>query len=119
MFFSCYFFLHSGNTSTFSTLCEQYASALARDELLKQYLVRIGQLYFGIPKPAQRPGGFSGIFGNLLQSLMEDVDDGVGEAGDNNATAAASQQAARTGVTSPAAHTTSTSRQLEADNDLD
>lgn len=96
-------FLFRGKSNTFKTLCDLYATALSRDPSYKQYLVRIGELYFGLKQPA-RPQGFGGIFGNLLQSLMEDMDD---------------SDDSLTPVTGPQPTTQQASRTVEADNDLD
>jgi hypothetical protein len=72
----CWFLLMvvtAGDVSLFQILMNLYAPSLSRDEDYQKYLRKIGQNYFGIPAPARRPAG--GLFGNLLQSLM-DTDDG-------------------------------------------
>lgn len=98
----------SGNTSTFRTLCELYATALTRDLSYKQYLVRIGELYFGVPKP-QRPQGFGNFLGTFMQSLFED------QSSDEDVPPVASSRSG----SSAQNHTSASGRQVQADNDLD
>lgn len=72
---TCHLFRpNRGREATFKALCELYAASLARDPNYNQYLTKIGELHFGVKPPARR-SGMGGIFGNLLQSLMEDNDD--------------------------------------------
>lgn len=47
---------------------------LKRDPSYKEYLIRIGELYFGI-KPPQNRSGFGGFINNFLQSFMEEGDE--------------------------------------------
>lgn len=55
-------------------LCEIYANSLGRDPAFKDYLIRIGDLYFGI-KPPQTNRGLGGFLSNFLQSFAEDNDE--------------------------------------------
>ncbi|ESO87201.1 hypothetical protein LOTGIDRAFT_154705 [Lottia gigantea] len=59
--------LEGGKLAVFSILCEKYETSLNRDPSYKEYLDKIGQLFFGLPPPQ---ASSQGIFGNLLQSLM-------------------------------------------------
>lgn len=62
-----------GKVATFRTLCEHYSTTLSRDPSYKDYIQRIGEIYFGLAPPReQAPGGF---LGNLLQSLLDDDDE--------------------------------------------
>lgn len=77
----------SGKTNSFTVLCEIYASSLSRDPSFKDYLTRIGEIYFGIrPPPTNR--GFGGLLSNFLQSFAEDNDE---EMGDDEPTSVPSQ----------------------------
>ncbi|XP_052826871.1 Golgi to ER traffic protein 4 homolog [Octopus bimaculoides] len=64
--------LDTGKVSLFTILCEKYETSINRDPTYKEYLDRIGQLFFGLPPPKQSPHG---ILGNLLQSLFGAEDD--------------------------------------------
>ncbi|CAI9727421.1 Hypothetical predicted protein [Octopus vulgaris] len=64
--------LDTGKVSLFTILCEKYETSINRDPAYKEYLDRIGQLFFGLPPPKQSPHG---ILGNLLQSLFGAEDD--------------------------------------------
>lgn len=46
---------------------KKYQTSIKRDPTYREYLDRIGQLFFGLPPPKTQP---QGMFGNLLQSLM-------------------------------------------------
>ncbi|GIY19314.1 golgi to ER traffic protein 4 homolog [Caerostris darwini] len=59
----------------FRVLCEQYQPSLKRDPAYSEYVERIGQLFFGITPPPKQQG----LFGNLLQSLYESLDDTFNE----------------------------------------
>lgn len=59
----------------FRTLCEQYQPSLKRDPSYSDYVERIGQLFFGLAPPPKQQG----IFGNLLQSILDDFDDNFSE----------------------------------------
>ena len=88
----CWFLLMSvtsGSLQLFQLLMDIYAPSLHRDEEYQKYLRKIGQNYFGVSAPVRRPGG-GGIFGNLLQSLM-DTDDASSDA-DEAAPSAAVQR---------------------------
>ncbi|CAK9814267.1 Golgi to ER traffic protein 4 homolog [Anthophora plagiata] len=62
----------SGNFAVFTVLCERYQISLNRDPCYQQYLDKIGQLYCNVPSP--RPHN-QGLFGSLLQSLFNGVED--------------------------------------------
>ncbi|XP_076041532.1 Golgi to ER traffic protein 4 homolog [Oratosquilla oratoria] len=66
--------IESGKGTFFTILCEHYQPSLKRDPAYREYLDRIGQLFFDLPppRPQQQPGGF---FGNLLQGLFGGLDD--------------------------------------------
>ncbi|KAJ8318901.1 hypothetical protein KUTeg_003992 [Tegillarca granosa] len=59
--------LEGGKVTVFTILCEKYQTSIKRDPTYREYLDRIGQLFFGLPPPKTQP---QGMFGNLLQSLM-------------------------------------------------
>lgn len=56
----------------FTVLCEQYQISLNRDPYYRQYLDKIGQLFFNIPPPRPRN---QGLFGSLLQSFFNGLED--------------------------------------------
>lgn len=64
--------VESGKLSLFTVLCEQYQPSLNRDPAYMEYLDRIGQLFFGVPPPKPKSAG---VFGNLLQSFLNGMDD--------------------------------------------
>ncbi|KAK6170669.1 hypothetical protein SNE40_019004 [Patella caerulea] len=64
--------LEGGKLPVFSILCDKYEASLNRDPSYKEYLDKIGQLFFGLPPPQATN---QGIFGNLLQSLMNQAED--------------------------------------------
>ncbi|KAK7018807.1 Golgi to ER traffic protein 4 [Halocaridina rubra] len=74
--------IETGKVMQFTVLCEQYQPSLKRDPLYREYLDRIGQLFFNLPAPRPQHGA-GGIFGNLLQGLLgsglgdDDSDDEV------------------------------------------
>ncbi|XP_046361245.1 Golgi to ER traffic protein 4 homolog [Haliotis rufescens] len=68
--------LEGGKLAVFTILCEKYEPSLKRDPSYKEYLDKIGQIFFGVPPPQVSQG----LFGNLLNSLLdgggaEDSDD--------------------------------------------
>ncbi|KAH3872275.1 Golgi to ER traffic protein 4 homolog [Dreissena polymorpha] len=66
--------LESGKLAVFVVLCEKYQTSISRDPSYREYLDKIGQIFFGVPPPkSQSQGGF---LGNLIHSLL-------GEDGDN------------------------------------
>jgi len=72
----CWFLLMAvtaGDPTLLQILANVYAPSLERDQEYRSYIKKIGHLYFGVPLPPQRPSG--GIFGNLLQSLLDDGSD--------------------------------------------
>lgn len=58
----------------YEVLCQQYQLSLNRDPSFRMYLDKIAQLYFNVPAPRARRQG--GLFGNLLQSFFNGLDDG-------------------------------------------
>ncbi|KAL5019328.1 hypothetical protein ScPMuIL_005050 [Solemya velum] len=60
--------LDGGKLPVFTVLCEKYETSINRDPLYKEYLDRIGQLFFGLPPRNNNQPGF---LGNILQSLLE------------------------------------------------
>lgn len=65
--------LDTKDAHTFKALRDIYVVSLNRDPNYFDYLTRIGTLYFDIADRAQQRQG--GLFGNLLQSLLDDNDD--------------------------------------------
>uniref|UniRef100_A0A0P4WP96 Golgi to ER traffic protein 4 homolog n=1 Tax=Scylla olivacea TaxID=85551 RepID=A0A0P4WP96_SCYOL len=61
--------IESGKVTYFTVLCEQYQPSLNRDPSYREYLDRIGQLFFNLPAPKPQAGP-GGIFGNLIQGLL-------------------------------------------------
>ncbi|KAK3090317.1 hypothetical protein FSP39_010901 [Pinctada imbricata] len=66
--------LEGGRVTVFSILCEKYQTSISRDPSYKEYLDKIGQLFFGLPPPKKQN---QGLFGNLLQSLLGEDDDSM------------------------------------------
>ncbi|XP_076647496.1 Golgi to ER traffic protein 4 homolog [Halictus rubicundus] len=64
--------IDSGKLAVFTVLCQQYQISLNRDPCYRQYLDKIGQLFFNIPLPRPRN---QGLFGSLLQSFFNNVED--------------------------------------------
>ncbi|XP_034192300.1 Golgi to ER traffic protein 4 homolog [Osmia lignaria lignaria] len=64
--------IDSGKLTVFTVLCEQYQISLNRDPCYRQYLDKIGQLFFNIPSPRPRN---QGLFGSLLQSFFNGLED--------------------------------------------
>lgn len=62
----------------FKHLCEIYAEVLKRDPAYREYLARIGEIYFGI-RPPSTNRGFKGFLSNFLQSFAKDTDEEMGE----------------------------------------
>lgn len=62
----------SGKLAVFTILCEQYQISLNRDPYYRQYLDKIGQLFFNIPPPRPRN---QGLIGSLLQSFFNGLED--------------------------------------------
>lgn len=62
----------SGKLAVFTILCEQYQISLNRDPYYRQYLDKIGQLFFNIPPPRPRN---QGLIGTLLQSFFNGLED--------------------------------------------
>uniref|UniRef100_A0A915JLZ1 Golgi to ER traffic protein 4 n=1 Tax=Romanomermis culicivorax TaxID=13658 RepID=A0A915JLZ1_ROMCU len=60
----------------YTILIEKYQSSIDRDPSYKSYLDKIGQIFFGLPQPKPKSGGF---LSNLLNDLMKDDDDEDGE----------------------------------------
>ncbi|XP_043260353.1 Golgi to ER traffic protein 4 homolog [Colletes gigas] len=64
--------IECGKLAVFTVLCEQYQISLNRDPCYRQYLDKIGQLFFNIPSPRPRK---QGLFSSFLQSFFNDVED--------------------------------------------
>ncbi|VDK53018.1 unnamed protein product [Anisakis simplex] len=56
------------NVTYFSIIVEQYQKCLERDPSYRDYLDKIGQIYFGLPPPQESMS--SGLFGTLLKGLL-------------------------------------------------
>ncbi|XP_020605518.1 Golgi to ER traffic protein 4 homolog [Orbicella faveolata] len=66
-----------GSLSQFTVLCEKYQPSIERDPVYKEYLDRIGQLFFGLtPKPSNK-GMMEGIIGDIMQTLMGEGNSGT------------------------------------------
>ncbi|XP_060081085.1 Golgi to ER traffic protein 4 homolog [Ylistrum balloti] len=64
--------LEGGHLTVFTILCEKYETSIKRDPTYKEYLDKIGQVFFGVPPP-RAPS--QGLFGNLIQSLFSGGED--------------------------------------------
>ncbi|RMX41468.1 hypothetical protein pdam_00021717 [Pocillopora damicornis] len=73
-----------GTLNQFTVLCEKYQPSIERDPVYKEYLDRIGQLFFGLPPKPSNKGMMGGILGDLMQSLMGG---GEGNSGASTSTA--------------------------------
>ncbi|KAF6199400.1 hypothetical protein GE061_007426 [Apolygus lucorum] len=62
----------SGRLGAFTILCQEYQLSLERDPSYMHYLDRIGQIFFNVPPPPSRS---SGLFGGILESLVQSLDD--------------------------------------------
>jgi len=58
--------------SNYAVLCERYQLSLKRDPTYRDYLDRVGQIYFGLPPP--RSATDQGVLGNLIQTLMGNLE---------------------------------------------
>lgn len=68
--------IESGKLTTFVIICEQYKPSIKRDPVYLQYLDRIGQIFFGVEPPQQKPDRlFGNLLNNFLGGLTEDSDD--------------------------------------------
>jgi len=65
----------SSSVSAYTVLCEKYKRFIDRDPQYLEYLDKIGQLFFGVPKPEKPKNMFSGLFNNLLSAMTEDSSD--------------------------------------------
>ncbi|KAL8592719.1 hypothetical protein ACOMHN_037659 [Nucella lapillus] len=61
--------VEGGKIAVFTILCEKYQLSLERDPSYKEYLDKIGQLFFGLPPP---PAASQSFFGNILQNILGD-----------------------------------------------
>ncbi|KAL4240916.1 Golgi to ER traffic protein 4 [Mactra antiquata] len=83
--------LEGGKLAVFGVLCDKYQESINRDPSYKEYLDKIGQLFFGVPPPrTQTQGGF---FGNIIQSLLGGGDD------DDDSSSTTAQTPVRTPIT--------------------
>ena len=66
----------------FSVLVDKYRLSLDRETTLKQFLDKLGQMYFGLPPPPKKkPGGlFGGLFDQFFNALNDDDDSSDEEA---------------------------------------
>ncbi|XP_065162548.1 Golgi to ER traffic protein 4 homolog [Atheta coriaria] len=64
--------IESKKLATFVVLCQQYEVSIKRDPCYKQYLDKIGQIFFDVKPPPQHSNHF---FGNFLQSFLGGLDD--------------------------------------------
>lgn len=64
-------FFRETSSTTFKVLCELYSTSLKRDPNYTEYVTKIGQIYFGIV-PANTNRTRTGLFGNLLHTLMDE-----------------------------------------------
>ncbi|XP_012271735.1 Golgi to ER traffic protein 4 homolog [Orussus abietinus] len=78
--------IETGKLTVFTILCEQYHLSLNRDSCYRQYLDKIGQIYFNIPPARPR---HQGLFGSLLQSVFKDMEDDESEEEQRNAASTA------------------------------
>lgn len=53
-------------------LCEQYRPSIERDPCYVQYLDKIAQIFFDVEPPRRQSAG---LFGNLIQSFLNGLDD--------------------------------------------
>ncbi|KAL1452911.1 hypothetical protein WDU94_007095 [Cyamophila willieti] len=67
--------IETGKLVAFNTLCQQYQTSIKRDPAYADYLNKIGQLFFGI-QPARPAAPVGGFFGNILSSLMSNLEEG-------------------------------------------
>ncbi|KAG8222509.1 hypothetical protein J437_LFUL004545 [Ladona fulva] len=58
--------VEGGKLPVFTILCEQYQPCIKRDPSYREYLDKIGQIFFGVAPP-QKP---QGLFSNFLDSIM-------------------------------------------------
>ncbi|XP_068760718.1 Golgi to ER traffic protein 4 homolog [Montipora capricornis] len=72
-----------GSLSQFTVLCEKYQPSIERDPVYKEYLDKIGQVFFGLPPKPSNRGMMEGILGDLMQSLL---DEGSSSASASNST---------------------------------
>lgn len=59
--------LEGGKVTVFSILCDKYESSIKRDPTYKEYLDKIGQLFFGLPPPKKNQ---QGMFGKLYKTIF-------------------------------------------------
>lgn len=68
--------VESGKLPVFTVLCEQYQPCIKRDPSYREYLDKIGQIFFGVAPPQQRP---QGLFSNFLGSIMSAMENSDSE----------------------------------------
>ncbi|XP_015759851.1 PREDICTED: Golgi to ER traffic protein 4 homolog [Acropora digitifera] len=61
-----------GSLGQFTVLCEKYQPSIERDPTYKEYLDKIGQVFFGLPPKPSNRGMMGGILGDIMQSLLEE-----------------------------------------------
>ncbi|XP_071443576.1 Golgi to ER traffic protein 4 homolog isoform X2 [Hetaerina americana] len=68
--------VESGKLPVFTVLCEQYQLSIKRDPSYRDYLDKIGQIFFGAVPPQQKP---QGLFSNFLGSIMSAMENSDSE----------------------------------------
>ncbi|XP_008484155.1 Golgi to ER traffic protein 4 homolog B-like, partial [Diaphorina citri] len=66
--------IETGKLVAFNTLCQQYQTSIKRDPAYSDYLNKIGHIFFGI-QPARPAAPAGGLFGNILSSIMNNLED--------------------------------------------
>lgn len=68
--------VEGGKIAVFTILCEKYQTSLKRDPTYREYLDKIGQIFFGVPPPPSSSQGLFGLFpSNFLQSILGGADE--------------------------------------------
>lgn len=65
--------IESGKFASFVVLCEKYENCIRRDPSYTDYLERISQIFFNVKPP--RTNANPGFFGNLIQSLVTNLNE--------------------------------------------
>ncbi|XP_046386246.1 Golgi to ER traffic protein 4 homolog [Ischnura elegans] len=65
--------VESGKLAVFKVLCEEYQLSIKRDPSYRDYLDKIGQIFFGAVPPQKPQGLFSNFLGSIM-SAMENSD---------------------------------------------
>lgn len=68
----------SGELVVFTVLCEKYQPSIQRDPSYSDYLVKIGQIFFGVPQQQQpRNQGLFGKFNTVCFMNFKDWKAGI------------------------------------------